>query len=172
MHVRRLCGAAIAFTEKRHVRTLMQEPWAFFGLGDRRRSRDDRKALLRSFRTKPSCCHPHGMARSLTSSPLTEEELTCPTMEPIWILVAGFIGMSIGCVERLHARNRATAHSQMSFANFCANFTNSEVKECETRRRVHEQPAYLCILWRSSAPFCVECVLECVLGGAFVCVLG
>eukprot|EP00973_Karenia_brevis_P070976 9863139-Karenia_brevis.AAC.1 len=54
----------IAGLEKRHSKYL-QFPYALFGVGDSRRSAEDRWHVATSYRSCEPCCLPQGLARDL-----------------------------------------------------------------------------------------------------------
>ena len=63
--VRNLILIAISLVQTRHQMRVARLPWVLLSIGDRRRPRQERLRIASSFSAMPTCCCPHGMARTL-----------------------------------------------------------------------------------------------------------
>jgi len=133
LYVRRVISTASCLVERNHCTKLLSEPWSIFMVGDLRRACGERLDYCQTFVDTPSCCHPFGMARDIHARVGSADEMIA--LGPMLRTLAWMILLSLGAVERLHARGRKSADPQSVWAAFASNFINSEVKELSNGRR-------------------------------------
>jgi hypothetical protein len=115
-----------SLVELRHGLKYAALPWRIFGVGDRRRTFEDRSSLVENFLRMAICCIPPGLAHGLHQ--MTREQLLTPGWQTILFFAAWELALSLSVVEKLHARNRRNADPQMSWHNFATAFVNKEVR--------------------------------------------
>lgn len=114
-----------ALLQFRHQNKYDAFPWQLFRLGDKRNSVDVVQTVARRFKAKNSCCVEFGLGRDLHAA-LSEGDLCSQKWRSFFHVASFEVHTSLANIERLHARNRATADPYMSWANFASSFIGKE----------------------------------------------
>ena len=132
--LRRMILLATGWVRRRLVLVAEDLSLALFALGDNRRPHEHQHIAERVVNLKDNlCCARPGLLRRLCKSELSTQGLI--ERGPHFYNVANIAWLSVGCVEKVHARHRSQSHRQMQWHTFAAAQVNAEAKELfETRR--------------------------------------
>ena len=147
--LRRSVLAAAGGAYRRH-NSYLDKAFKYHGIVDPRRDLLEREHLAREFLKKDKCCQRPGLWRQLHARLMDEEgfgaysesqKLDCLMLRwatPFWHM-QWLLKVSVGDIEKCHAKTKRRAHMQNNFALLAAKFLNRELQlRSDERERLRE----------------------------------